>query len=88
MLNRGRPILLNLGYVVENKILRILTQADLKNIEPLISYESSKKSPKISQFQRRNFGVAISLEGHISLLWNFIQTEYSVSAIYHKIFVE
>ena len=68
MLNRDRPILLNLGYVVENKILRILTQADLKNIEPLISYESSKKSPKISQFQRRNFGVAISLEGHISLL--------------------
>ena len=68
MLNEGHQILLNLGYFVEKKILRILTQADLKNIEPLIIYESSKKSPKISQFQRRGFGVAISQEGHISLI--------------------
>ena len=35
-LNRGRQILLNLRYMIEATILRILTQAISKNIYPLI----------------------------------------------------
>jgi len=52
MFNRRHQILLNLDYVVEEKILRILTQPVLKNIEPSNFYEPSKKRPKNSQVQQ------------------------------------
>ena len=39
VLNRGHPIWLVLIYVVEGGVLRILTQAAPKNIEPFSFYE-------------------------------------------------
>ena len=39
LFNRGPPVWLNLIYVVEGEVLRILTQAVLKNIEPFGFYE-------------------------------------------------
>ena len=39
LLNRGPPIWFNLIYVVEGEVLRILTQAVLKNIQPFGFYE-------------------------------------------------
>jgi hypothetical protein len=50
LLNRGSPIWLNLIYVLEGAVLRILAQAVLKNIEPFGFYEGFHKTNPKSSF--------------------------------------
>jgi hypothetical protein len=50
LLNRGSPIWLDLIYVVEGGVLRILAQAVLKNIEPFGFYEGFPKTTPKSSF--------------------------------------
>ena len=50
---RSSQSLLNLTYVIEGSILRILTQTVSKNIDPSIFYEHFTKSPKNDPFQKR-----------------------------------
>jgi len=55
LLNRGSPIWLNLIYVVEAGVLRILAQAVLKNIEPFGFYESFPNTTPKSSFLPEGF---------------------------------
>jgi hypothetical protein len=50
LLNQGSPIWLNLIYVVEGGVLRILAQVVLKNIEPFGLYEGFPKTTPKSSF--------------------------------------
>jgi hypothetical protein len=50
LLNRGSPIWLNLIYVVEGGVLRILAQTILKNVESFGFYEGFPKTTPKSSF--------------------------------------
>jgi len=52
LLKQGRQILLNLGYVIEARVLRILAQAVSKNIDPFRFYEHFTGSPKNDHLPR------------------------------------
>ncbi len=58
LLNRGSPIWLNLIYVVEAGVLRILAQAVLKNIEPFGFYEGFPNTTPKSLFLPEGFSWA------------------------------
>ncbi len=63
LLKRGPKILLHLRYVVDGRILSILAQADLKNIEPLIFYKHIlRKVLKMTLLLKRGANLAIFLE--------------------------
>ena len=62
LLNRGPRILLVLSYFVDRSILRILTQAVSKNIDPFRFYEYFTKSPTIHPIHQGGHHVTISHE--------------------------
>ncbi len=62
LLNRDSPIWLNLIYVVEGGVLRILTQAVLKNIEPFSFLKVFSKPPQNPHFYQTGFHELISRE--------------------------
>ncbi len=91
LFNRGFQILLNLRYVVEERIWWILTQAVLKNIESLRFYKYFtsilRKTQKMTKLANRGLSVAISRKWLGQLSWNFVRSYILVSPTYHKIFI-
>jgi hypothetical protein len=87
LLNWGSQILLNLIYVIEERISWILAQADLKHIESSIFYKHFTKNTKIVFSKIGGMNVTISREWLSQLSWNFVQTYTLVCHTYHKIFV-
>jgi hypothetical protein len=85
LLNRGPQIWVNLIYIAEGSVLRIMAQAISKNIEPS-SFHDTHESPVRNYLPKEDTNAAIFREGLIWRSWDFLHTYILVSYSCTKIF--